>query len=224
MNQKPLAPNRSYLIKQTTQVTQARVREIRHRIDIHTLAHQPASELELNGIGVVSVEAQRPLFFDPYRTNRATGSFILIDPITNETLGAGMMLQPQTPLGSTDRVTAAEREAARGHAGLAICLPADSLLLAWAVERCLFDHGYAVHVIHQPGDLRQAVRTAVEAGLIAVVVPFEVGDSDTVRAAIAPSQLAEVEFAEAAHEIVSRLETSGRLGRSQGPLTGGAGI
>ncbi len=116
MNQKPLAPNRPYLIKQTTQVTQARIRKIRHRIDIHTLAHQQVSELELNGIGVVSVEAQRPLFFDPYRSNRATGSFILIDPITNETLGAGMILAPHSSTEAGGRVTSAERRAARGHA------------------------------------------------------------------------------------------------------------
>src|SRR4029077_6927702 len=101
--------------------------------------------------------------------------------------------------------------------------------LAWAVERCLFDQGYSVHVIHQPEGLRQAVRTAVEAGLIAVVVPRNADDAATARAAIAPSRLAAVEAAEsepesAAQEIVSRLEASGRLGRSQGPLTDGAGI
>src|SRR5215469_5760596 len=93
MNQKPLVPNRPYVIKQATQVAQARVREIRSRIDVNTLERQEADELGLNEIGVVAVEAQRPLFFDPYRRNRGTGSFILIDPITNETLGAGMILQ-----------------------------------------------------------------------------------------------------------------------------------
>src|SRR5439155_14227231 len=127
---------------------QARIREIRYRVDVNTLAHQPVSELKLNEIGIISVEAQRPLFFDSYRKNRATGSFILIDAITNETVGAGMILQPQQTGGRTGRVSAAERESARGHAGLAICLPLDSLDLAWSLERRLFDHGYAVHVVH----------------------------------------------------------------------------
>ena len=56
------------------------MREIRYRIDVNTLEHQPARRLELNAIGVVSVEAQRPLLFDPYRQNRFTGSFIPSTP------------------------------------------------------------------------------------------------------------------------------------------------
>ena len=229
MNQRPLAPNHPYLLKQTTQTGQARVREIRYRIDVNSLEHQPVSELQLNEIGVISVEAQRPLFFDPYARNRSTGSFILIDPITNETVGAGMILQPQATGTRTGRVTDTEREAARGHAGVAILLPPDALDLAWSLERRLFDQGYAVHVIHQPEDLRQAVRTAVEAGLVAVVAGATGEDRETVRAAIPSSRLAEVvpdpgPADAAAREILTRLENSGRLGRSQGPLTGGAGI
>ena len=81
---------------------------------------------------------------------------ILIDQITNETLGAGMILQPQQAGSRTGRVTAAEREAARGHAGLAICLPVGSPELAWALERRLFDRGYAVHVIHHADSFSQA--------------------------------------------------------------------
>ena len=76
-----------------------------------------------------------------------------------------MILQPQATGTRTGRVTATEREAARGHGGVAILLPPDALELAWSLERRLFDQGYAVHVIHQAEDLRQAVRTAVEAGL-----------------------------------------------------------
>ena len=149
--------------------------------------------------------------------------------MTNETLGAGMILQPQASTGSSGRVTATERQAARGHGGFAIKLPVDSWELAWAVERCLFDRGCVVHVIHQPEDLRHAVRTAVAAGLIAIVVPANAQDSETVLAAVLPSRLAVVEATGeepelAAREIVLRLESSGQLGRSQGPLTGGAGI
>ncbi|MCU1237254.1 MAG: sulfate adenylyltransferase subunit 1 [Candidatus Solibacter sp.] len=229
MNQKPLATNRSYLIKHTTQVTQARIRKIRHRIDIHTLAHQDATELELNAIGVVSVEAQRPLFFDPYRINRGTGSFILIDPITNETLGAGMILQPHASAGSTGRVTDAERQAARGHASLAICLPVGDPELPWALERLLFDHGYAVHVIQNPLDLREAVTTTLAAGLIAIVQPEGDAEAEILNMAVPRDRrvspgVGNLPSHENAHQIWQDLENAGRLGHSPDPLTGGAGI
>ncbi len=229
MNQKPLQPNRPYLLKQTTQVVQARVREIRYRIGINTLEHQPVGELALNEIGVIHVEAQRPLFFDSYARNRATGSFILIDAITNETVGAGMILQPQQSGARTGRVTAAERETARGHGRLAILLPPGSLETAWSLERRLFEQGFAVHVIHAPEHLRQAVRTALDAGLVAVVVPASEEDRASVRDAVPSSRLAEPRVPAggtdaAARTIVAALEASGRLSHVQGPLTGGAGI
>ena len=229
MNQKPLAPNRPYLLKQTSQVVQARVREIRYRIDVNTIEHQPVSELQLNEIGVISVEAQRELFFDPYARNRSTGSFILIDGITNETVGAGMILQPQQTGNRIGRVTTAEREAARGHSGLAILVGAGGLELGWSLERRLFDQGCAVHLIHQAEHLRQAVRTAIEAGLIAIVVAETEEDRETVRGAIPGFRLVEASAragtADAsAREIVLELEMAGRLGSAQGPLTGGAGI
>jgi sulfate adenylyltransferase large subunit len=218
MNQKPLEPNRSYLIKQTTQVTQARVREIRYRIDVNTLEHQPTHALELNGIGVVSVEAQRPLLFDPYRKNRFTGSFILIDPITNETMGAGMILQEEATQGVAGRVTDVERRAVRGHGPLAICLPPDRVDLAWLLERRLFDNGYAVHVIHQPENLRQAVRTALEAGLVAIVAVTGPREWEVLQQSVPSDQLVRAE------SVQQGMEAAARLGRSEGPLTGGDGI
>jgi sulfate adenylyltransferase large subunit len=224
MNPKPLAPNRPYLIKQASQTAQARVREIRTRIDVNTLAHEPASELALNEIGMVSVEAQRPLFFDAYRRNRGTGSFILIDPITNETLGAGMIQQAHAATGPAGRVTVAERQSARGHAPLAIALVGGDSEIAWALERRLFDHGYAVHVIHEPENLAQAVRTALEAGLVAIL-----RIEDRAKVEFAGNRLAVYRpepgpVDEAARLIWLDLDASGRLNRSQGPLTGGAGI
>jgi sulfate adenylyltransferase large subunit len=228
MNQKPLSPNRPYLIKQASQTAQARIREIRARIDINTLLQQPSAALELNEIGVVSVEAQRPLFFDPYRRNRATGAFILIDPITNETLGAGMIQQPESSGRSAGRVTESERRAARGHAPLVVLLKGGDLEVAWSLERRLFDHGYAVHVIHRPEHLAQAVSTALEAGL-AAIVPAEDDATGEILRTVAGSRLVEYEPEssapdEAARQIWMDLDASGRLSRVQGPLTGGAGI
>ncbi len=223
MNQKPLAPNRPYLIKQTTQVTQARIRKIRHRIDIHTLAHQQVSELELNGIGVVSVEAQRPLFFDPYRSNRATGSFILIDPITNETLGAGMILAPHSSAEAGGRVTDAERRAARGHAPLAIALSQGNPELPWALERLLFDHGYSVHVVQDSGDLAESLRTTLAAGLIAILQPANPEEWQVMRDYV-PINLTYLPASDDHEEIWAELKASGLLSLSREPLTDGAGI
>jgi sulfate adenylyltransferase large subunit len=229
MNQKPLVANRPYLIKHTTQTTQARIRKIRHRVDIQTLGHQQVSELELNGIGVVSIEAQRPLFFDSYRTNRATGSFILIDPISNETVGAGMILEPHSAAAGAGRVTDAERRAARGHAPLAIVLPEGDPELPWELERLLFDQGYAVHVVQGAVHLEEAVRTVLAAGLIAIVPVARVEERAVLDASIpservfAPTQ-AVLDADSAAQEIWMELESSGRLGHQADPLTGGAGI
>ena len=218
MNQKPLQPNRSYLIKHTTQVTQARVRQIRYRIDVNTLQHEPARTLELNEIGVVAVEAQRPLLFDPYRENRFTGSFILIDPITNETMCAGMILHADLSSTAAGRVTDDERRMARGHAPLVIALPADNADLAWLVERRLFDLGYLVHVIRRPENLRQAVQTSLAAGLVAIVSPAGPADWELLRQAVPSHQLVRAET------VQQGVDAAARLGRSDVPLIGGDGI
>jgi len=86
MNQKPLDPGRAYLIKHTTQQVGATVAAVRHRVNINTLDHEVVGRLGFNEIGGVLIETKRPLFFDAYNENRATGAFILIDPLTNETV------------------------------------------------------------------------------------------------------------------------------------------
>jgi sulfate adenylyltransferase large subunit len=184
MNEKPIEPHRPYLLKHTTQTVQARVREIRHRVAIHTLDPVSADRLHLNEIGLVSVETQRPLFFDPYRRNRATGSFILIDPITNETVGAGMIVAAGGAEPSTGRVTSAEREAARGHKAAVVTLPHGCGNFAYALERLLFDRGCLVHVVEQPQNLAQAIRTSTAAGMVTVVVLSTAEDNATLNAAV----------------------------------------
>jgi sulfate adenylyltransferase subunit 1 len=91
MNERPLDCARRYLIKHTAQVVPAAIAAIRHRVSIETLAAEPAETLEMNQIGVVEIDAVRPLFFDPYRANPRTGCFVVIDPETNATVGAGMI-------------------------------------------------------------------------------------------------------------------------------------
>jgi sulfate adenylyltransferase large subunit len=87
-----LDPGRDYLVKHTANTAPARVELVKHRVNVATLSHEPASDLSMNEIGVVRITTARPLFVDPYRANRGTGSFILIDKQTNATAGAGMIL------------------------------------------------------------------------------------------------------------------------------------
>ncbi len=96
MNETPLAAGRSYLLKQTTLTAPATITELRYRMNVETLRSEPASSLKLNEIGRVRLESARALAVDSYAKNRQTGAFILVDRMTNATLGAGMILE-RTP-------------------------------------------------------------------------------------------------------------------------------
>ena len=100
MSADPLEPGKDYAVRQGSAWFTGRVLEITARIDVNTLARRPADTLPLNGIAEVEVETNQPVFFDPYAKNRATGRFILVDPISNATVGAGMIDPPPTAGGS----------------------------------------------------------------------------------------------------------------------------
>ncbi len=91
MNAQPLEAGRNYLIKQSARQVRGRITRIRHRVNINTLEPEAAERLHLNDIAAVEFDTISPLFFDSYQENRTTGSFIVIDPLTNATLGAGMI-------------------------------------------------------------------------------------------------------------------------------------
>jgi bifunctional enzyme CysN/CysC len=93
-----LSSGTTYGILHTTRETRASVKEIEYRLDVNTLHRdQSVSGLSLNEIGRIQLRTQTPLHFDPYRRNRGTGSFILIDEATNNTVAAGMILGPSRP-------------------------------------------------------------------------------------------------------------------------------
>jgi bifunctional enzyme CysN/CysC len=110
MDETPLRTGVPYLLKHTTQTVRARVSKLVYRFDIDSLHRQNALELELNDVGRVQIQTTLPLFFDPYKLNRTTGSFILIDPATNRTAAAGIIRGTPSPL---DAVGA--REPRRGR-------------------------------------------------------------------------------------------------------------
>jgi sulfate adenylyltransferase large subunit len=104
MDERPLALNRRFLLKHTSRTVPAQVTAVDYRLDIATLEHQAAETLALNGIGVVQIETAQPLAVDLYAANRITGSFVLIDPVTNATAAGGMIraaepMQANTPAG-----------------------------------------------------------------------------------------------------------------------------
>jgi sulfate adenylyltransferase subunit 1 len=219
LSEQPLDASRTYLLKHTTQTLPAEVLAVKHRVNIKTLEHEPADTLEMNGIGVLRIEAIRPIYFDPYAQNRTTGSLILIDPETNATVGAGMILapvvvkrdraQPSVVELRHERVTPVERIARYRHGGETVSL-GDRKSLAWILERKLFDRGCAVTVIeHAPAATIEALE---QAGLLVLLVSGHTPDWDLPRddAAAADFVIASLEEA----EILLGLES----------LTGGEGI
>jgi len=87
----PLSPARTYLVRHTTRTSKAKVAGIDYRVDVNTLAQEPATALAMNDIARIRLRLAQPLAVDPYSDNRATGAFIVIDETTNNTVGAGMV-------------------------------------------------------------------------------------------------------------------------------------
>jgi bifunctional enzyme CysN/CysC len=94
--QSALTPGAKYTVQHTSRLVRGSVRELDYRLDINTLHRdESATALSLNEIGRIRLRTQAPLLFDPYRRNRGTGSFVLIDEATNNTVAAGMIIGPR---------------------------------------------------------------------------------------------------------------------------------
>jgi len=91
MDEQPLNMATPYIMKHTTNYVKAHITKIVYKIDVDTLHRQPADTFLLNEIGRIEIKTSAPVFFDPYKLNHATGSFILIDPLTNNTVAGGMI-------------------------------------------------------------------------------------------------------------------------------------
>jgi sulfate adenylyltransferase large subunit len=177
MSERPLDVDNSYLVKHTTQTVRANVRHIRYRVNLNTLEKEPANRLALNDIGAVTLVCHRPLFCDAYKRNAATGSLILIDPVTNETVGAGMItgiqadeLQPLAGGSPEHEAAQRKRVARRGHRPAVVWLGNNHHLQS-ALEQVLFERGCFVHAIDEqiaPAHAAQLVRILNAAGLISI--------------------------------------------------------
>ena len=91
LSEAPLLPGRSYLLKIAARTVRASITGLKYQMDVQTLAHLAATRLDCNEIGVANIALDEPVAFDPYRRNRATGGFILIDRHNNDTLAAGLL-------------------------------------------------------------------------------------------------------------------------------------
>lgn len=110
MNEKPMDLATQFYIKHTSNTTKARVDEIRYRVDVNTLNKSEIDRFELNDIGRVVITTTKPVYFDPYRRNRQTGAFILIDPVTHNTCAVGMIIDRLEAGSLPSRITDMDRE------------------------------------------------------------------------------------------------------------------
>jgi sulfate adenylyltransferase large subunit len=183
LHENPLEVGRTYLIKHTARQTKVCALRIHHRVDINTLEQELATQLNMNDIASVEFEAHVPLFFDPYASNRATGSFILIDQVSNATVGAGMIqedlsdregqeeLELRSPEIAESRVSAEERYQRHAHYPATFLLE-NQPVLASRLERALFEHGF--EVLHLEGGeaslgaLFETIRATQRIGAISI--------------------------------------------------------
>jgi sulfate adenylyltransferase subunit 1 len=197
MHPDPLDAHKIYLLKHTTRTVRARVSQIRYRVDINTLEHGAATKLDLNEIAAVDVKSTLPLFVDPYRENRQTGSFILIDPLTNATVAAGIIERAASqshlarPQASRKRASKDERVLRFGHSSAAVWLKGRPHV-AELLERRLFDEGWHVQLAgpndflaHELASVAKAYRLS---GLVTIFSPLDDGtdQKQVVRAIFGP--------------------------------------
>jgi bifunctional enzyme CysN/CysC len=239
MNERPLDRHKSYLLKHTTQIVRAEVDHIAYVTDLETLEPLPASRLELNDIGRVTLSCHRPVHYDAYRQSRSTGSFVLIDSITNNTVAAGMILDGEAS--PSDRVRSAhpdqphtqvsplERRERLGQTGLVVWLTglpaAGKSALAFACERRLFDLGRLAAVVDphdgasgalridgsSPAQAPEIARRLADAGLVTIFSFASPlrADREAVRAEVGAGRFFEVHVA-TSPELCQERDTRGR--------------
>lgn len=167
MSEEPMVPGKQYVIKHTAKNVPGTITTLRYQVDVNTLHRREAPTLKLNEIGRCAVSLSAPVAYDGYKRNRATGAFIIIDRITNATVGAGMILDrgtdadrhdhwdeaphAQTLSVETSTVSSEERQARFGQQPATLLLTgltgAGKTTIAYALERRLFNEGRAVAVL-----------------------------------------------------------------------------
>ncbi len=118
MDEEDMEPLTQFYIKHNTNSTRAKIDQVRHKVDVNTMEKQPVDTLKLNDIARVVITTNKPIYFDPYKKNKATGAFILIDPVTHNTSAVGMIIG-EYKSGKLDlSITSDQRE--KIHKGLSL--------------------------------------------------------------------------------------------------------
>jgi sulfate adenylyltransferase subunit 1 len=141
MTEAPLVVGKLYDFKVGVQTVPGKVVRIDHRVNVNTLEHTPAEQLALNEIAQVTVQFDAPVSFDRYADSRLTGAFIVIDRLSNVTIGAGMVESAALLARVEQPVSAEERAARLGQKPAVIGVPAAVWPQAQALERLLLEHG-----------------------------------------------------------------------------------
>ncbi|PYP89228.1 MAG: sulfate adenylyltransferase subunit CysN [Candidatus Angelobacter sp. Gp1-AA117] len=171
-----MRPGKTFLLKHTGRTMRATVSSIQHCIDINSFSTvNAATTLRMNDIASVILETTQPLYFDPYQQNRTMGSFILIDPMHNATVAAGMIVTTTGPSSSSrshGEVQLRERILRNGHPPAAVWL-VDRPDLAAALEREIFARGWHGQILSDaefdPHQLKAVARAFRNSGAITVL-------------------------------------------------------
>ena len=171
MAEQPMKPGCRYPIKLATRSVSGSVSMIHHRIDVNTLEHHDANELKLNEIGTCTIAVNASVVFDPYQRNKTNGSFIVIDRLTNATVGAGM-ITGDASAEDWSPVTIEERTARFGQFGAIITLTgSNAKQTANHLERKLFDNGHAASVMENPID--DSVMAIKKMGMLCLCLEYK---------------------------------------------------
>ncbi len=220
MHERGLDRDKTYVLKHTTQSVRVQIDTVHYAVDPDSLEEKSSDTLQLNDIGSVSLTCHRPIYYDAYTRNRATGSFILIDSLDNSTVAAGMIQAGSNTATSQDldavlrevragsglelksQVSVRERRERMGQRGVTVWLTglpgSGRWALAYALERRLFDLEHTAHVIVPSYENLEAITTAAkactDAGLIAICAfpSYQRAEREEVRQRIGTSQLFEV--------------------------------
>jgi bifunctional enzyme CysN/CysC len=173
MSEQPLSSQRRYLVKHTTRTVMVGGVDVRYRIDVETLHRdEDAATLELNDLARVHLQLSAPLVFDSYRRNRVTGSLIIIDEATNETVAAGVILDTEVE-GATESEPKTERSPNVRWQG--------SRMTRERRWRTLGHGGATLWFTGLPGAGKSTVAAAVEEGLLEIGHPAFLLDGDNLR-------------------------------------------